>query len=290
VSVATQLHYPDYSGIGDDCDPVPLDDEIRAYYDRGDEESRLETISRVEALRTRELIERFLPPPPATVLDLGGGAGAYALWLAEKGYEVHLIDPVPLHVEQARVASRTAARPLASAAVGDARDLDHSDDSADALLMLGPLYHLTETDDRARALAEARRVLRPGAPLLAAAISRFAPALDGLAQGFLLDPAFEAIVESGLRDGQHRNPTRHPRWFTTAYLHLPADLEREVAQAGFTDVRVLAVEGPADLVRDLDDWLGDPGRRELLLRTVRRLESEPSLRGASPHLMAVGRA
>ena len=156
--------------------------------------------------------------------------------------------------------------------------------------MLGPLYHLTEPGDRARALAEARRVLRPGAPMLAAAISRFAPALDGLARGLLLEPGFEEIVERDLREGQHRNPTRHPRWFTTAYFHVPAELKRELDDAGFRRVEVLAIEGPGECVADLDDWLSDRDRRELLMRTLRRLEGESSLLGASPHLMGVGRA
>jgi ubiquinone/menaquinone biosynthesis C-methylase UbiE len=268
----------------------PLDEEIRAYYDRGEEAARLETRFRLEGARTRELLERFLPPSPATVLDVGGGAGAYALWLAARGYQVHLVDPAPLHVEQARAASGTASRPLASVALGDARELDRGDGSVDAVTMLGPLYHLTEAEDRARALSEARRVLGPGAPLLAAAISRFASVLDGLRLGLMLEPEFESIVERDLRDGQHRNPTRDPRWFTTAYFHLPAELEGEVNDAGFHDVEVLGIEGPGDWLPDLDDWLADAARRELLMRTLRRVEREPSLLGASPHLLAVGRA
>jgi len=268
----------------------PLDDEIRAYYERGDEGARLDTLHRLEGVRTRELLERLLPEPPARVLDVGGGAGAYALWLAERRYEVHLIDPVPLHVEQAEAASREAGRPLASATVGDARRLNHADASADGVLLLGPLYHLTQRTERLAALAEGRRVLRPDGTLMAAAISRFAPALEGLRKDLLRDPDFEEIVERDLRDGQHRNPTRHPRWFTTAYFHAPAELHGELVAARFDGVEVLAIEGMGEWLPDLDTWLDDPERRELLMRTLRRLEREPSLLGASPHLLAVGRA
>jgi ubiquinone/menaquinone biosynthesis C-methylase UbiE len=267
-----------------------FDEEIRAYYDRGDEASRLETLHPLERLRTRELLERLLPPPPATVIDIGGGPGVYALWLAGRSYEVHLVDPVPLHIGQALAASRSATSPLAGAVVGDARELEHPDASADAALLLGPLYHLTDRAERLRALAEARRVLRPGAPLLAAAISRFASAFDGLMQGFLAQPDFEAIVERDLHDGQHRNPTREPAWFTTAFFHLPDELERELVEAGLAEVEVLAIEGPGAWLQDVDDWLANAGRRELLLRTLRRIEREPSLLGASSHLLGVGRA
>jgi ubiquinone/menaquinone biosynthesis C-methylase UbiE len=225
------------------------------------------------------------------VIDVGGAAGAYALPLAAERYEVHLVDPMALHVDQARAASEGQPQaPLASIAVGDARALPFADESADAVLMLGPLYHLTEAADRALALREACRVLRPGGLLAAAAITRFASTLDGIVQGFLLEAGFEQIVERDLVDGQHRNPDAHPGWFTTAYFHRPDELEREVAAAGF-DVRgVLAIEGAVGAAAEthaLDAWLDDPGRREVLLRAIRRVEAEPSLLGASPHVMAL---
>jgi ubiquinone/menaquinone biosynthesis C-methylase UbiE len=192
--------------------------DMGAYYDRGDEQGRLGDWGRLEFLRTRELLQRFLPAPPATVLDVGGAAGAYAVPLAAEGYEVHLVDPIALHVEQALAASAAQREgSLASAVVGDARELPFADASADIVLMLGPLYHLTEAADRTRALREARRTLRPGGVLAAAAIMRFASTLDGIAQGFMLEPGFEEIVERDLDDGQHRNPDAHPGWFTTAY-------------------------------------------------------------------------
>jgi len=117
-------------------------DAIVGYYGDQDESSRLGSgWFQLEQVRTQELILRHLPPAPATVIDAGGGAGAYACWLAALGYQVHLVDLVPKHVEQARAASsRQPAHPLASAKVGDARRLSHDDATADAVLLLGPLY------------------------------------------------------------------------------------------------------------------------------------------------------
>jgi SAM-dependent methyltransferase len=266
-----------------------LEPDIQAHYGVGLEGSRLTTWGRLEAIRTRELLDRYLPPAPATVYDVGGAEGPYALPLARAGYAVHLLDPFPPHVAAARAGSAAQpGMPLASAEVGDARELPYADASADAVLLLGPLYHLVERADRLRALTEARRVLRPGGVVVVAAISRFASVLDGVTAGMIGDPVFEAIVAGALADGVHRNPdpAGRPEWFTLAYFHRPEELCEEVSDGGFADVAVLAVEGPA---RSTDPAaLDDPARLAATLRALRRVEREPALLGASPHLIAVG--
>ena len=132
-------------------------------------------------------------------------------------------------------------------------------------------------------------MLRPGGLLFAAAISRFAPMLDGMRQGFLADPAFVAIAERDVREGQHRNPTNHPGYFTTAYLHYPDELRAEVEDAGLIHMATLAVEGPAWLAQWVLDAWDDPTSRERVLAALRTIEAEPSLLGASAHLLAVAR-
>jgi SAM-dependent methyltransferase len=157
------------------------------------------------------------------------------------------------------------------------------------VLLLGPLYHLTERADRRRALGEARRALRPGGTVFAVGVSRYASLLDGWREGLFADPAFSAIAERDLREGQHRNPTGNPTYWTTAYLHHPDELAAEVAEAGFLADALLAVEGPTRVIPDLDAWWGDAGRRAALLDLVRAVEAEPSLLGASAHVLAVAR-
>lgn len=270
---------------------MELNRDIAEHYAQGVESDRLATWGRLEAARTRELLRRFLPAAPADVLDIGGAEGVYALPLARDGYQVRLIDPVPRHVEAARAASAAQFEaPLVGADIGDARDLSMiADGSVDAVLMLGPLYHLIEPGDRTFALAQAKRVLRQGGVVLAAAISRFASVLDGLRTHAIHDPAFESIVKDGLRCGVHRNPyvASKPEWFTLAYFHRPDELLSEVADAGFVDVQVIAVEGPV-IVGDAE--LEDPTRRATVLRTIESIEDQPSMLGASPHLMAVAAA
>ncbi len=259
--------------------------EIVAHYTEGMEQPRLDRgAGRLEFARTCLILEKALPSPPARVLDVGGGPGRYAEWLTAGGYDVHLIDAVHLHVEQARARSNGY-----TVALGDARELHEPDASCDAVLLFGPLYHLTEDADRRRTLREAGRVVRPGGPVVVAAISRFASLLDGLWRHLLDDPTFESIMERDLREGQHRNPENRSHWFTTAYFHHPDELAQEIRDAGLDLDGVLAVEGPGWLLPDLEARWGNERKRQQLLDAIARLEREPSTMGVSAHLLALAR-
>jgi SAM-dependent methyltransferase len=264
-----------------------LDPSIESHYNTGYERARLFPggTPSLEFVRSMELLGRLLPAPPTRLLDVGGGPGTYAVPLARRGYRVHLVDPLALHVAQAREAAGAGRGAAFTAALGDARDLAEDAGSQDAVVMFGPLYHLTEAGQRQQALREAHRVLRPGGRLLAAAVSRFASLLDGVYRGWLDDPEFRRIVERDLADGQHRNadPVGRPEFFTTAYFHTVGGLADEVDQAGFTGTAVYGVEGPGWQLRQ--EW-ADPRRREQILFAARAVETEPSLIGFSGHLIA----
>jgi ubiquinone/menaquinone biosynthesis C-methylase UbiE len=268
-----------------------FDPAIRAFYSLGGEEGRLgQGKFRIERARTEELLLRHLPAPPARVADVGGAAGAYACWLAQRGYEVALIDPVPLHVEQARRACDDHRdRAIASAEVGDARALPWPDARLDGVLMLGPLYHLLDREDRLRAWREACRVLRPGGVVCAAGISRFASLMDGLVGRYLEDPVFQRLVEGDLRNGRHINDTGRPEYFTRAFFHRPEDLAAEAREGGFPGVRVYGIEGPGWTLGDFDQRWDDTRWRERLLWAARAVEEDPAMTALSAHLLAVAR-
>jgi len=260
------------------------DPEVVAHYeDRYDEDTRLtrDGFGQLELERTRILLDRYLPEPPVTILDVGGGPGIYAIELGEAGYDVELIDIVPLHIRQA---TERGVR----AQLGDARELPIRTKSQDGVLLLGPLYHLPEREDRMAALGEAARVGKVGAPVFGAAISRFASAIDSLDSGYVDDTEFMRIVMRDLEDGKHINQTDNPGYFTTAFFHHPDELRAEFEEAGLADVEVLAIEGIGWAAADIDERMEDDDKRAAMLDLLARLESEPSILGASPHILAVG--
>ena len=256
---------------------------VTAHYEGVSEETRLLTgFGMLEFARSQEILLRCLPPAPAVVLDIGGACGIYSSWLASLGYQPRLLDLVHKHAVAAHAAGIASVQ-------GDARSLPYRDACCDAIMLMGPLYHLTERKCRVAALAEARRVLRPGGLVFAAAICRYASLMAALVLGLLDDPQFEPILRRNLDEGQHRNPGGNALYFTTAYLHLPSQLCDEMKEAGFTIEDLLAVEGPGWLARNFEQVWADELQRKRLLDLTRRVQNEPALLGVSPHVMAVGR-
>ncbi len=262
--------------------------EVVGHYESTREEDRISSgLRQLELLRVQEVLLRHLPAPPARVLDVGGGTGIHASWLAERGDIVHVIDLTPRHVE--RVRSELGGLGV-TAEVGDARALNVAEDSFDVVLVFGPMYHLTTIEDRQLALREAVRVGRPGGLIAVGAINRFASLFDGLARGFLFDADFRKIVERDLAVGQHRNPDNRPHWFTTAYLHEPEQFRGELEGVGLDVVELVGLEGLAAWLSNLGEkWETDDGRESILF-AARTIESTPSLLGLSAHLLAITRA
>ncbi|MFG2375044.1 class I SAM-dependent methyltransferase [Streptomyces sp. NPDC048504] len=261
---------------------VRVREEILAYYAQGKEDGRLRQGSdRLEFWRTQDVLRRLLPTAPAKLLDVGGGSGVHAEWLAGDGYEVELVDPVPLHVEQA------GRLPGVTARAGDARALPAQDASYDVVLLLGPLYHLPERADRVRALSEARRVVRPGGQVVAATINRFAGLHDMLRQELYFTEPHRARIDREMEEGRH--DSEDGGHFTTAYFAQPHEAPEEFTDVALTVEGQYGLEGVAWLMGGIEAWLDDPYRREAVLTATRHIESEPTLLGTSGHLLTAGR-
>ena len=262
---------------------------MHAYYELGKEADRLGTggPGLLEFERTKEILLRALPPAPAVIADVGGGPGRYALWLAGLGYRVLHRDLVPLHVRQVTEAAGGAGPARVESALGDARDLDLADACADAVLLLGPLYHLDRAD-RIRALREAGRVVRPGGPVFGAAITRWAARLDGLlAQRLYADhPQMEPMVIDLERTGVIE--PLFPGSFC-AFTHRPDELRAEVVAAALEMADLVCVEGAAIMLSDLTERAADQEDWRIVLDCARALERVPEVMGVGPHLVVTAR-
>jgi SAM-dependent methyltransferase len=251
----------------------------RFYSDDYNEIDRLSinAVGRLERERTKELLLRVLPPAPARVLDVGGGPGVYASWLASLGYDVTLVDPVARHREEAGTHGTFAVED------GDARALTAPDASADVVLLLGPLYHLVDPADRARALAEARRVARPGGVIAAAFISRHAPLLDVSATLRINDD----VTVGHLRRLRHVGENDASTGFTVAYFHRVEEIHADFAAAGLGEPAVYGVEGP--LLPLLRSGLAEdrPEFFEAAVRAAREVEDDRAMLATNSHLLAV---
>lgn len=268
---------------------LPPDPDVFAYYEEGQEHRRLDSSrGQLEFVRTQEILRRHLPARGTAVADVGGGAGQYSVWLASDGYQVLLRDLIPLHIDQA-TALATKCGVTLDAGVSDARALDIDDEAVDAVLLLGPLYHLADRRDRIRALKEARRIVRPGGPVFVAAISRWAPLLDGILVNRLYRHHPEAV--SLLADGVIPTgvlPPLFPRSFT-GFCHRPQELASESAEVGLEYIDLVAVEGLAFALSDLDERWADSEDRERILDAARRIERVEELLGLGPHLLLTAR-
>jgi SAM-dependent methyltransferase len=243
------------------------DAALRAYYERGMERERLsDGRGNLEFMRTTEIVLRRLPAAPAVVADIGGGPGRYALWLASLGYQVEHRDLMALHVEQL-TADTAGVTGIHTA--------------------LGPLYHLIDRGERVGALRECARIVRPGGPVFAAAISRWAARIDGMLREriYLKHPAVLGLIDRIDRTGML--PPLQEGGFT-AFCHRPAQLRDEVAEAGLEVTGLVSVEGPAFILGDLDARMADPVDRSVALEVARAIERVPELAGFGPHLIATG--
>ncbi len=171
-----------------------IDRSIDSFYTKRQEENRLSIgLGPLEFERTKILINRYLNTS-SHIVDVGGGPGHYAHWLAGMGHHITLIDPVKKHIEQAK---RRSTRGFQFTCLhGEARQIHLPDLSQDLVLLHGPLYHLQDLDERLAALQEAKRILKKGGVVLGFAITHSASTIATLQSGLVHDEKLFAMCIS----------------------------------------------------------------------------------------------
>jgi 2-polyprenyl-3-methyl-5-hydroxy-6-metoxy-1,4-benzoquinol methylase len=265
-------------------------EQIKEFYSHGMESNRLETEEfKLEGLRTKEIIGRYLTENNLNILDIGGGAGYYSYWLAGKGHQVSLVDLSPGNIELVRKHAKNSGISLKKFETGDAVSLNFPDGQFDVVLLMGPLYHLIDRAERVRALSEARRVLKPNGILLAAIISRYASLIDGFQRDLVIDDRFYELLLQDLKTGTHLNETGNLTYFTTSYFHTPNEIISEIAESGLSLERLIPVECFGWIVQNLGEKEKDNAYMTKLLDTIRMVEGNDDLLPISPHTIAIAR-
>ena len=276
-----------------------IDNAVLAGYNAGIEKDRLRSgIGLLEFERTKEILLERLPKPPAVIYDIGGAYGEYAWWLASLGYEVSLFDLSETNIAMsADLAAEYPGVSLKDAMVCDARSIPRPSGSADAILLMGPLYSITEYEERILALRESHRLLKDGGLLFSAALTPYSVFVSRLAvyhaddtpkRRELDDPRVLAMMERALRDGCYINPDKKiANGIGSSHLHTAKALREELAAGGFDTLAVHGVMGGAWLAPNLDALLHKEDTKALLLKTIRMLDTHEEIIGLSGHLLAV---
>jgi ubiquinone/menaquinone biosynthesis C-methylase UbiE len=260
---------------------------IEGYYDQQAEAEwqRLERHRTEFAVSERALLEH-LPPPPAHILDCGGGPGRYAIALAQRGYRVTLFDLSAQNLRLARHQADNAGQELAGYEQGTALDLSRfAADTFDAVLLMGPLYHLLQESERRQALRQACRVLKPGGPLFAAFVTRYAVVRYSAAHEPywpLEEPAvWKSVLDAGILPPEGEQSSTF-----VVYGALPAEIPPLLCDTGLEMVSLLGVEGMVSMIEETVNALTGPAW-EFWSDLNYRAASDPSLHGAVEHLLAI---
>lgn len=276
-----------------------IDKTVLAGYNAGIERNRLRTgIGLIEFERTKEILLEKLPGPPAVIYDIGGAYGEYSWWLASLGYEVHLFDLSETNILMSEeLAEEYPGVRLKSALVCDARCIPRPDKSADAILLMGPLYSITEYNERILAIRECRRLLKDDGVLFSAALTPYSVLVSRLAvyredntpkRRELDNPAVLSMIERALDDGCYINPERKiAAGLGSSHLHTAKALRAELSCGGFDTQSVHGVMGGAWLAPNLDELLENEYTKKVLMKTVRMLDTHEEIIGLSGHLLAV---
>lgn len=278
-----------------------IDTAVLARYNDGIERNRLRAgIGLIEFERTKEILLEKLPAPPAVIYDIGGAYGEYSWWLASLGYEVHLFDLSETNIKISKeLAAEYPGVELKSALVCDARSVPRPDKSADAILLMGPLYSITEYDERLLAIKESGRLLKDNGILFSAALTPYSVLLsrlnvyhesDSIKHHELDDPDVISIIERALVDGCYINTDcKIANGLGSSHLHTAKELRKELSSGGFDTASVHGVMGGAWLAPNLDELLENEATKKVLMKTVRMLDTHEEILGLSGHLLAVSR-
>lgn len=259
--------------------------ELENFYNKASEETRLEKgMGIFEFERIKVLIQSHISKPNSTIIDIGGGTGKYSEWLAKKGHQVHLLEPVEKHIKLAKKRTKKLKTPF-SVTKGIAQKLPYKNDIADIIILHGPLYHLQQREDRIAAILEAKRVLKKGGIILGFAINATASTVVGLMNGMIHANSFFEMCKEELTSGIHNVPKDFPFLLADAFYHKPEGLKAEFLENDLKLINLFAVEGMIWLDNEYFANMLDKKKSKTLKALQSLTQNDEYLLPFSPHMM-----
>lgn len=262
-----------------------INKELEDFYNKASEETRLEKgMGIFEFERIKELIKMHISKPNSTIIDVGGGTGKYSEWLAQQNHKVHLIEPVAKHIKLAEKRAKKLQHPF-SVTKGIAQNLPYKNDTADLVILHGPLYHLQKREDRIAAINEAKRVVKKGGIILGFAINATASTVVGLMNGMIHANSFFEMCKEELTTGIHNAPKDFPFLLADAFYHKPQELKNEFLEQNLKFINLFAVEGMIWLDNEYFANMLDKKKSKTLKGLQTLTQNDEYLLPFSPHMM-----
>ncbi|MFF2886606.1 class I SAM-dependent methyltransferase [Paenibacillus sp. NPDC057967] len=265
---------------------------VRDYYETFDEWGRLDR-EPLEFYVNLHYLRRYLPAG-GHIADIGSGPGKYAIELAKSGYRVGLTDLIPRFVAEAQEKASAAGvvSQFSGFHISNATTLDcFADESFDAAIMMGPLYHLQEQEERIQAIRELRRVTKPGGIVGAAFMPRIAFLQQSIRNPMQWKPndRMDALIEFS-RTGvyNHSDAGR----FTGVYFEQIEHIIPQMEGEGFETLNLVGTDCFASALdhQAYEYWRGQGEETyHQLMELIIEWSTDPSMLGSSTHLLYIGR-
>lgn len=257
--------------------------ELELYYNKFNEEKRLDSRhGQVEFITSMKYIHKYLkqmeqekPKSEIKILDVGAATGSYSVPLAEEGYDVTAVELVKHNLARLKAKGSSV-----KAYQGNAMKLKRfGDDTFDAVLVFGPMYHLHEREEKIKALAEAKRVTRPGGIIFVAYIMNEYSVITYAVK----EKHIKEGVEMGMLDENFHCTKTANELYSFVRTEDIASFNEE---AGLKRMQVIAADGAANYIRTYLNALDEEEFSYFIdyhLATCERTD----LLGASGHLVDI---
>jgi len=257
--------------------------ELELYYNKFNEEKRLDSRhGQVEFITSMKYIHKYLeeleqskPKSEIKILDVGAATGRYSIPLSEEGYDVTAVELVKHNLARLKAKGSNV-----KAYQGNAMKLKRfQDDSFDVVLVFGPMYHLHETEEKYKALAEAKRVTRPGGVIFVAYIMNEYSVITYAIK--------ERHIKEGVEKGMLDENFHCTRTANELYSFVRTeDIAALNQMAGLERVQLIAADGAANYIRKYLNAL-DEEEFEYYIKYHLSTCERADLLGASGHLVDI---